>query len=100
MMSSFRENLMEEILRKLQLRNAIMRFSVREEGARLVVDVWMNGTSYIGDVVKKVRKDIEAEAHKHRRPVAVTIAAVLESFNVGVVDEEAERTYRRARDRD
>ncbi len=90
---------MEDILRKLQARNAIMRFSVREEGPRLVVDVWMNGTSYIGDVVRKVHKDIEAEARKHRRPVAVTIAAVLESFNVGAVDE-VERTYHRVRDRD
>ena len=90
---------MEETLRKLKARNAIMRFSVRDEGARLVVDVWMDGTSYIDDAVKKVRKDIEAEARENPKPVAITIAAVLECFNVGADDGQVERTYHQAVDK-
>jgi hypothetical protein len=98
-MFSLKENVMEETLRKLQARNAIMRFSVREEGARLVVDVWMDGTSYIDDAVTKVRNDIEAKARENPKPVAVTIAAVLECFHVGALNGHVERTYHQAVDK-
>jgi hypothetical protein len=69
-----------------------MRYSVRDEDGHTVVDVWMDGTSYIDDAVTKVRKDVEAKAREHTRPVSITIAAVLECFNVEL-SAGTERTY-------
>jgi hypothetical protein len=90
---------MAKMLTDFQKRNAIMRYRLLEEDDRLVVEVWMNGTSYIDEAVRHVRKEIEAAAIKLNRPVSVVIAAVLECFNVGAASENVNHTYHQAVDK-
>jgi hypothetical protein len=84
---------MEEVLAKLQRQDAIMRFSVQDDGDVLTVDIWMNGTSYIDEAVRHVRKKVETCAQAMDRPVDVMIAAVIESFEVGRGNSPVHRTY-------
>lgn len=87
---------MEEMLINLQRRKAIMMFAVHDEEEFLRVNVWMDGTSYIDEAVRHVRKKIEASARQQPKPVKVTIAAVLECFDVGMESGATHRTYHQA----
>jgi hypothetical protein len=90
---------MEEMLLNLQRRKAIMMFAVHDEDKCVRVNIWMDGTSYIDEAVRHVRKKVEASAKDATRPVKVTIAAVLECFDVGVESGETHRTYHQAVDK-
>jgi hypothetical protein len=91
---------MEETLRKLQARRAIQRYRVSEDAnGSLCVDAWMNGTSYIDDAVRAVRKTIENDARQENRRVQVMIAAILEKFEVEPGGAPVHRTYHQAVDK-
>lgn len=94
-----RSRLMEEMLAGLQRQNAIMRFNIQEEEGALTVDIWMNGTSYIDDAVRHVRKKVETCARSMEKPVDVMIAAVIECFDVGRGASPVHRTYHQAIDK-
>jgi hypothetical protein len=83
----------DEILRLLQSRHTIESFCVREVDGTVHIDVWMNGTSYFDDAVTRVRKDIESEARKQHRCAVITIAAILERFEIDEAGEPATRTH-------
>lgn len=87
---------MEDLLNRLKSRRAIMRFALTDDGEALKVDIWMNGTSYIDEAVKHVRKTVEASAQDLAKPVRITIAAVLECFDVGPGHGAVKRTYHQA----
>jgi hypothetical protein len=55
-------------------------FDVREdrEGKRLVVSIWMDGTSYNDRIVQDVRDDVARVAKQEDRPVLIVIGAIIE----------------------
>ena len=84
---------MQATLDSLQEGGGIERFCIREDAGDIRVDIWMNGTSYIDKVVTKVRTDVEAKARQQHRCVKITIAAILECFEVPQNDAMTKRTY-------
>ncbi|MDX6806143.1 hypothetical protein [Terrihabitans rhizophilus] len=75
---------MKELLQRLQSRRGIERFSIYEEtDGVLRVDVWMDGNSYIDKAVSGVRRELDTAAREKNCRVKITIAAILERFEVG-----------------
>jgi hypothetical protein len=85
---------MEALLQRLQSRRGIERFAIsREADGSLRVDVWMDGNSYIDKAVSGVRRELDAAAREKNCRVKITIAAILERFEVGRDNGPTVRTY-------
>lgn len=87
---------MLDVLQDFCRRKIVDDFDIRhdDEHERIVVSVWMDGTSYDDRAVQNVRTRIVEEARREDRPVLLVIAAILDRV---VVAYDHDRTLEHQR---